>query len=598
MTVLQALDSYYGRMAARGDVVAPGWSMEPVGALLDLAEDGTLIEVVERLNDRGKPQPLRVPKWFSRSGTGSTPNFLWDNAAYVLGLGGGKDPAKTARDHAAFRALHLEALADATDPGLLAVRRFIERWTPEDGPPVGLTSKLLPLALSFRFKGDPITRRPGVDALVERLSTAKAAGPEGFCLVRGERLPLMQLHPKIKGVDGTASAEVPLVSFNAPAFESYGQDQGMNAPTSRAAGFRYGAALNELLTRGGPHRLRLAESTVAFWADGSDLEAEKAAAAEAIAEETFSSFIDPPSSGPEADSQRALDLGETMKVHMALAKVAKGRPEAPTTPEILEKVRFYVLGLTPNVARLTVRYWLTGRFEQFAAALDAHAEALAIEPKPWKQAPSVKLLLARTTALMGKFDNIPDALAGEVLRAILTGAPYPRTWLATVLMRLHAGDDPTSGWHAAALKACINRTAGEEPIPVRLDPENPSTAYQLGRLFAVIERAQQEALGFDLNSTVVDRFYASASSTPARVFGSLMDGLRTHISAAHKLNKGWWIDGTLNEIFLQLPPEIPKTLGIEDQCRFAVGYYHQRATKRDKPSGDDEPQPTTDGDKR
>jgi CRISPR-associated protein Csd1 len=136
MTVLQALDHYYERMMARDDAVLPGWSNEPIGVVLELGEDGTLLAVDVWLDNRGKPRLARVPKWSSRSGIGSTPNFLWDNAAYVLGLGV-KDPAKTARDHAEFKALHLRELAEDSDPGLVALCRFLQRWNPAGGLPPG-----------------------------------------------------------------------------------------------------------------------------------------------------------------------------------------------------------------------------------------------------------------------------------------------------------------------------------------------------------------------------------------------------------------------------------------------------------------------------
>jgi len=196
MTVLQALDRYYDRLARQEAVAAPGWSYEPIGVVLELAEDGTLLAVESRLDSRGKPRPARVPKWFTRSGTGSTPNFLWDNAAYVLGLGA-KDPGKTARDHAAFKTLRLKELSEETDPGLLALRHFLEQWNPNSRLPPGMGEKQLILNMGFRLRGDErlLTDRPAALPHVERLSSAEAFDVEGFCLVRGERLPLVRLHP-------------------------------------------------------------------------------------------------------------------------------------------------------------------------------------------------------------------------------------------------------------------------------------------------------------------------------------------------------------------------------------------------------------------
>jgi CRISPR-associated protein Csd1 len=211
--------------------------------------------------------------------------------------------------------------------------------------------------------------------------------------------------------------------------------------------------------------------------------------------------------------------------------------------------------------------------------------------------PSVQRLLVKTTALQEKFGNIPPQLAGEVTRSVLTGLPYPRTLLSAAIMRLRAGDDPHSGWHAAVIKACINRAlrfrfgegarpdgsrtlerSNEEEIPVALEPHSKNAAYQLGRLFAVLEAAQYAALG-RVNAPIGDRYYAAASATPARVFGPLLRGLKHHVSDAKKRGKGGWIEPKVGEIMLMLPPDLPRTLHLEDQGRFAVGYYHERATR-------------------
>jgi CRISPR-associated protein Csd1 len=182
-------------------------------------------------------------------------------------------------------------------------------------------------------------------------------------------------------------------------------------------------------------------------------------------------------------------------------------------------------------------------------------------------------------------------MTGAVLRAVLAGTPYPRTLLTSTLIRLRAGDDPASGWHAAVIKACLSRTLSEEPVCMSLDPDSPSPAYQLGRLFAVIEKAQREALG-RLNASVADRYYGAFSATPARVFATLMRGARTHISSAQKLNRGFWIDRRLEQIIGKLPETLPATLRVEDQGRFAVGYYHERAyfpPKADAPPAEAQP---------
>jgi len=574
MTVLQALDSYYERLARRGDVVPPGYSVEPIGFVIQLAENGGVLDVTV-LRDAGgkKPRPLRVPKWFGRSGQGSTPYFLWDNTAYALGVSS-KDAGKTARDHAAFKALHLTTLRDETDPGLVALRGFLEAWTPEQFMAPLFSEAMLAWNVAFRF-GDEQTwlhERPAAAAHIERLRGSGPAEASVFCLVTGAHLPPARLHPKIKGVDGTASAEVPLVSFNLDAFESYGKVQGGNAPTSATAAFRYGAALNRLLDRNAArNRIKIGDATVAFWADASGV-GEVAARA---AEDAFAAMFAPAIVKDEDE-----DAEEAAKLRDALDAVAHGRPVEALAPDLRPGTRFHVLGLAPNAARLSVRFWLDDSFDALARRLGQHFQDLRIEPPPWRvRPPAIQRLLVKTTALQEKFENIPPLLAGEMTRAVLTGTRYPRTLLTAALMRLRAGDDAGSGWHAAAIRACLARDhrLGFEPeeTQVSLDKDNPNPAYQLGRLFAVMETAQKLALG-RVNASIRDRYFGAASATPATVFPLLWRGVQSHLGKLRKEGKGGWIEREIDEIVSHLPPEMPRSLRLEAQGRFAIGYYHQR----------------------
>jgi len=395
-----------------------------------------------------------------------------------------------------------------------------------------------------------------------------------MCLITGNIAPIQRLHPKIGGFKDADT----LIGFDKDAFRSYGKEQGANAPTSEAAAFRYGAALNRMLDRGSRNRLHrtVGDATVAFWADTSGTISEAEAAA---AENAFVWFADPPGRAEDDDDDRQ----EAAKLREALEKVAAGRPVEELGLGIRSGTRFHVLGLSPNAARLSVRYWLDDTFEVFARRLADHYRDLNVAPLPrvWGvKPPSIQRLLVKTTAVQEKFDNIPPLLAGEVMRAVLSGSPYPRTLLVTAIIRLRAGDDPRSGWHAAAIKACLNRSARseKEKLPVALEPDREDRAYQLGRLFAVLESAQYAALG-RVNAPIGDRYYAAASSTPARVFGTLLRGLKNHVADARKRGQGGWIEPKVAEIVAKLPPDLPLTLRLEEQGRFAIGYYHERATR-------------------
>jgi len=581
MTVLQSLDQYYDRLAERRDVVPPGYSVEPIGFVIQLRDDGTVANTVERRDASGKRAQLnRVPKWFGRQGQGSTPFLLWDNTGYALGITK-KASDKVVRDIAAFKELHLSALSDETDIGLVALRRFVENWTPEAFLEPMFRKEYIDQNLAFQLWGDTVLLhdRPAAIALIERHRQPKDREPI-FCLVTGRHEPGVKLHPKIKGVDGASGAEVPLVSFNKPAFESYRKEQGMNAPTSERAAFQYGAALNRLLDRESGNRLNIADTTLTYWADAKGF-GEPAAAA---AEEIFAAFIDPPS-----------DEVEGRKIREILKDVMARRPMREIEPNLHPGTCFYVLGISPNAGRLSVRYWLTDEFGNFARKLAQHYEDIAIEPAPWKhRLPALQYLLLRTTSVQEKFENIPPLLACELTRAVLEGLPYPRTLLAAAIMRLRAGDDPKTGWHAVIIKACINRSAKseKETLPVARNPDYPEPAYQLGRLLAVLEAAQYAALG-RVNASIVDRYYGAASATPARVFGTLLRNARNHVSDALKRGKGKWIEARLNEIMSKLDPNLPKTLKLEDQGRFAVGYYHERAWRG--PGAEIEPDEDQDG---
>lgn len=566
MTILQALNQYYGRMAERGDAEPPGYSRKSIDACLWLNLDGTIAKV-EDLNDydKKKPQPrkLSVPQEVIRT-SGVSSNFLWDKTAYTLGIGRDKDKKSVRifeKEHAEFARLHRERLAGTSDAGLLALLSFIDVWRPESFESDSrFTSDMLDKNIVFALTGGKLEylhERPAARKLVE---APGEIWKTGICLVTGEEGAIARLHTPIKGVDGAQSSGAPLISFNADAFTSYGADSGANAPTSVQAAFRYGTALNMLLERDSRNRLKIGDTTIAFWADAEGFGEQSARAAE----EAMAMGMEPPD-----------DPSEANKLRETLADIRAGRlPRA--FPALQPGTRFYILGLAPNAARLAVRFWLVDSFGSFFAHLSEHFEALRIEPTPWTRPPSINYLLVRTTALQEKWDNVPPLLAGETARAVLSGQPYPRTLLAAVIMRLRAGDALT-GWHAAIIKACINRRSKEkEVLPVARDPEFTDPAYQLGRLFAVLEAAQYAALG-KVNATIADRYYGAASATPARVFGTLLRNARNHISDALKRGKGKWVDLRLNEIFSHLPVEFPKTLSLEEQGRFAVGYYHERA---------------------
>jgi CRISPR-associated protein Csd1 len=578
MTVLQALDRYYDRMAARGEAEEPGWSREKISFVIALSPDGEPADVLDWRETSGKnkklvPRLVEVPAAVKRT-AGIKPNLLWDKTSYVFGRTAGEG-RRAAEEHEAFKTEHLELLAGANDEGFVALRRFLEAWTPQRFDAEPFKTDMLDANIVFQLMGE--NRFIHEREAARRLIAARLAsdGPTSTCLITGTQAPVARLHPSIKGVDGAQSSGASLVSFNLDAFESYGHSQGENAPTSEAAAFRYGAALNRMLDRSSRNRLarRLGDATVVFWADASSASA--AEQAEDLVAAWFGESLD-----DVKDGTLDVDEQQVVKVRDALKDVRDGRPNPEVSPELSKGVRFYVLGLSPNAARLSVRWWLDDDFGLFASRLLDHDADLAIAPRPWRKPPPVNLFLAKTTALQQKFENVPPLLAGEVIRSILTGARYPRSLLAAVIIRLRAGDDPGTGWHAAAIRAVLARerrlkNARERDWLMSLEKEFDDPAYQLGRMFAALEMAQRLALG-KVNASIRDRYFGAASATPASVFPLLLRGVQSHLGKLRKDGKGGWIEREIEEISDRLPPALPRSLRLDAQGRFAIGYYHQR----------------------
>ena len=566
MSVLEALSNAYERLADRGDVPPFGYSNEKIGFLIALAEDGAPVgPPIDLREEEGKRRiaPLMaVPASFKRPGVTPRSFFLWDNSAFALGVTASESKDAAAR-LAAFRERHLKELANTNDLGLLALLRFVMTWTPAQfttlGWPEDMKDQNVVFALeSERRKDIRIHDRPAARAIWARLAAASEGG-EGICLVSGDRAPIARLHPAIKGVWGAQSSGASLISFNLDAFTSYGHDQGDNAPVSEAAAFAYTTVLNKFLERDSSHRIQIGDASAVFWADAS--EAVVAEAAEAL----FGVLL-----GVDEEVQ-------VNKVRPILEKIRAGRPLAEAAPELAGGARFYVLGLSPNAARLSVRFWLEDDFGVIAKNFARHLEAMRIAPPPKDENPSIWHCLIEA-AVQHKSKNIPPNLAGEWLRALLTGARYPLTLQSTVLMRLRADKDITA-LRVAILKSVLV-TKGEE-VPVSLDPENRDPGYLLGRLFALYEHVQTAALGRNLNSTIKHKFYGGAAATPRKVFALLDKGSVNHLSKIAKEKKGYAVSlekqiAAIMEHFNPSADPFPAFLTADQQSLFAVGYYHQK----------------------
>jgi CRISPR-associated protein Csd1 len=510
---------------------------------------------------------LELPTYLVQRTSGPKPNFLWDKTSYALGIAK-SDPSATASKrakeienaaelHRLFVDLHREHLTGATDEGLKALLLFLENWTPEQFD--GWSDEARGENIVFQLDGDSdrfIHEREAARRLwLEVLRDEPAS--DSVCLVTGEKTRTVLSHPPIKGVAGAQSSGAFIVSFNSSAYESYGHAQGSNAPVSETTAFAYTTALNRFLETDSGHRIHIGDASTVFWADACDADA---SAAEGMFEALLS----------EVD-----ETAEAKKIAAILDAVRQGRPLDTLTPSLPNGVRFFILALSPNAARLSVRFYIEDDFGVIAKRYLEHVERMRIEPGPRESAPSIWRFLIETAA-QRKSENIPPLLAGEWLRAILTGARYPQMLLSAVLTRMRADHD-VNPYRVAMIRAVLVRNfQWEREAPVALDPQNENPAYLLGRLFAVLEKTQNLALG-SVNASIKDRYYGSASATPRSVFPLLLRMNVHHQSKASSKSKGLagYFAGQLSEIMNKFPAEFPPTLSLQSQGAFALGYFHQ-----------------------
>ena len=577
--ILQSLDRYYDRLHAEKDssgkpkVPAYGFSEEKIGWIIVLSREGDWIDLKPHLTTDKKPQPklMNVPRAEKRT-SGIKPNFLWDKTAYTLGVSANPDKtaAKTqpfllAEDtFSAFRERHLELLQKEQDDGLQALYQFLAKWQPSRFQDTPVADKINMFDSNIVFQLDGVR---GYIHESERARVLWAAllqnddAETGLCLISGETAPIARLHPAIKGILGGQSSGGAIVSFNKESFESLGKEQGANAPISERAAFTYTTVLNYLLRRENRHCLAIGDASTVFWAEAPD-------DSSAEAEEAF--FF---------DMMTVTDGEENQKVFDILQQIAKGRPLKEISPNLHADTRFYILGLAPNASRISIRFWLNTTFGQLAQNLAAYWQDLAIEPCPWQTPPSIWRLLIQTAPL-GKTENISPVLAGEMTRAVINGTPYPMSLLSQLLARIRADGD-ANGLRIAMIKAILARKFRKglikEGVPMSLDKESKNPAYLLGRMFAVLERIQYQALG-DINASIADRYYGSASAVPFSVFPRLLVGARHHLSRLRKDKPGMAVnlDKDLGEIIVALPENYPRHFSIDEQGRFSIGYYQQK----------------------
>ena len=582
--ILQKLDAFYQRLESDGDesLVLPGFSRQNITFCVDLNPDGTLANIRDERTTKDKkilPKKLQVLGNGKPPGQGINPCFLWDNTAYMLGFKPeDAKPERTQQSFEAFRDKHLSLKSEIPSEAFRAVCDFLEKWDPENASAYPTLVDVSTGFGVFHIVGE--SRYVHEDPVVQdwwRKQQNESGGPEDEkdsvlqCLLTGERASIARIHePKIQGVNGAQSVGALLVSFNFPASQSYGREQSYVAPVSKDAAFRYTVALNRLLDRAGNRRVQIGDATTVFWTEHS-----------APIEDQFPGLI---------DGGMVEDLELAGRIRSTLDSIRQGRYEVLGDA----KTPFYILGLSPNAARLSVRFWWSGTIGALAANLASHFDDMAIDkPANAPKYPATWQIL-RETARESK--DIPPNLSGSLMRSIFTGSEYPPQLLQALIRRIKA-DGTVSPTRAAAIKASLNRTFRLFPnrsllqtrLEMTLDPNRPEVAYQLGRLFAVLEKTQEDSVQGSLNATIKDRFFSAASATPAVVFPRLIRMSQHHIGKLEKAAYRVSAEKRMQEIFSQIE-KFPSHLDMQQQGLFAIGYYHQRQdffTKKPAPETND-----------
>lgn len=612
--ILQALTSLYEALAPKGEVPKEGWSREKISFALGIDENGDLLRITPLFKPgdmpKGKkkeePQEMTVPAAVKRT-SGAAANFLWDNSSYILGvsLKKGEDDAEREKQRnkdikcfEACRELHHSMLDGMEYPAAKAVLNFLDKWEPQKAEENNLVAQYAKEILSganmvFRFNGGYVHDDPQL-ASVWQKANAKQKDNIGQCLVTGVLDEIQKTHPTIKGVQGAQSSGAALVSFNASAFCSYNKEQNQNAPVGKYAAFAYTTALNHLLKdRKNVHRI--GDAAVVCWAENADKQYEDFAA------DLFFGDGD----GDQSDEQWLSALQASVEL------LAKGLPcrELDLDPER----KFYILGISPNAARLAVRFFYCDSFGNIVKNIKAHYDRLEIVRPSYDKFPILplwKLLSATNRTIKKKNDNGTNAersdsedsdkskdktqnsaMAGAVARAIFSGGRYPASLLECTFLRIRAEREITRE-RAAIIKAYYLRNPNEkcpkEVLTVSLNENSKNIPYTLGRLFSVYEEIQEKANPRNpgnpgINTTIKDRYFGSAAAMPATVFPILSNLAQKHLRKLSDEQRVY-LDKKVMTLKSVLGEQYPAHMSLPEQGSFDLGYYHQtqaRYTKKE-----------------
>ncbi len=573
--ILQALVAYYNKLAARGEISKPGWAKAKISWAIELGDDGSVLGILplKAESPDGKkqiPRGILLPAPVKKT-SGERSNFLWENAEYLLGVQTKEDGGKTAKRFVTAKELHDSLLADMHTPVAEAIKAYFAACDPAaiaSMLPDGCMDELRKGAnLTFLYQNRFPGEFPELCAAWDAYYGGKKIGETFVDVVTGEVVVPEATHPSIKNVQDAQPSGAALVSFNAEAFESFGRKQNLNAPMGKETAFAYTSALNSL-TGDKDHRQHIGDMTVVYFAED--------------AEPVYQDVMDLCFAGSD---DRVTDA----ELHSILQNIAAGKQTDFAGKTLSPDDRFYLLGISPNASRLSVRCFWQSSFGDVISRIKQHYDDITIvtdNRSKWVDIPLWALL--RETVNPNANDKTPaPQMAGDTLRAVLTGGRYPETLYRRTLLRIRAEHDITRG-KAAIVKGYLLRNTKhrkdyayiKEASTMALNETSNYTPYVLGRLFSTLE-AVQSAANPGINTTIKDKYFNSACATPAAVFPILLKLANSHLK---KLGGGLAVNYSkqIGELTARLETAFPKTLSLEEQGAFILGYYHQTQKRFEK----------------
>jgi len=578
--ILQELVKYYETLARDGKTALPGWCSAKVSYIIRLNSKGKIEGIIpaQKEIERGKKtiwvaDVKLVPLMEGRSSTKIVPNFLCDNSKYMLGIDGEGCSEKTIKRFEAAKEKHLSILKNAKGEAGSAVKAFFEAWDPKKAKEdnwIKQTYKEVTDGgnLIFEVGGEEVQEDEEIRLIWDEYQKEKEKnseeGEKRVCLVTGERTEIARIHPLIKGLQGAQSSGAALVSFNAPAFESYEMSQSYNAAVGTYAAFAYTTALNYLLSQR-KYVFQCGDTTIVFWAENGK-------------EEYQQVFL--------WSVERNED--NTEKIREVFERIREGKQVKMDKLELDPEQPFYIAGLAANAARISVQFFYQNSFGKILSNIEKHYERMKIVRPKGEEREYVGLwrMINETVNQKAKDKKPAKNLPPAVFQAVLNDTRYPQSLYSQILLRIRAEQGRVTWGRAAAIKAFqIKNYHMEEGMYMELNGKNErkEQAQILGRVFAVLEAIQETSADGKLNTTIRDRYFNAACANPATVFPILMKLKNSHMRKLGRDKEGLKIkyEKQLTDLLGKLD-ECPRQLNLEEQGRFILGYYHQTQKRYEK----------------